>query len=120
MRVFLVDMENVPHLTSINKLAHDDKVVLFYTDNTPAMKMDTLSELLNTNATIVCKHVHTGTKNALDFQLSSYLGYLIQGHPGASFIIVSKDAGYDVVRKFWKDEKNIKIKRQDNLATKSK
>lgn len=120
MRVFLVDMENVPTLTSLKKLSHDDKVILFYTDNTPAMKMSTLQTMLDTNAMIRCKHVYTGTRNALDFQLSSYLGHLISLYPNASFIIISKDTGFDVVRKFWMDEKSIKIKRQDNIGTKNK
>lgn len=120
MRIFLVDMENVPNLTSLNKLNHDDMVILFYTDNTPAMKMDVLRVMLDTHALVQCKHVYVGTRNALDFQLSSYLGYLISVYPNASFIIVSKDTGYDVVRKFWSNEQGKKIKRQDNIGTKSK
>jgi hypothetical protein len=120
MRIFLVDMENVPHLTSLSKLAHDDFVILFYTENTPAMKMDTLRNMLDTNALIRCKKVHVGTRNALDFQLSSYMGYLISVYPNASFIIISQDTGYDVVRKFWAEEKGLKIKRQDNIGTKNK
>lgn len=120
MRIFLVDMENVPHLTSLKKLSDNDMVLLFYTDNTPAMKMETLHRMMETNALVRCKKVYVGTRNALDFQLSSYLGYLINTYPDAEFIIISKDTGYDVVRKFWLSEKKIKIKRQDNIGTSNK
>lgn len=120
MRIFLVDMENVPQLTSLKKLNDSDIVYLFYTDNTPALKMSTLHIMMDTNALVRCKKVHVGTRNALDFQLSSYLGYLINTYPDAEFIIISKDTGYDVVRKFWATEKKLKIKRQDNIGTANK
>jgi hypothetical protein len=118
MKIYLLDMENIPNPTGINKLTHEDMAILFYADNTPAMKMDLLKTMMDTEARIICKHVHTGTRNALDFQLSSYLGYLIQQYPDATYIIISKDTGYDVVRKFWAQEKNIKIKRQGSFNPK--
>ena len=47
--------------------------------------------------------VKVGTKNALDFQLTSYLGYLI-GQYGieTNYYIVSKDKGFEAVCDFWK------------------
>ncbi|QNP57922.1 nucleotide pyrophosphohydrolase [Paenacidovorax monticola] len=34
-------------------------------------------------------------RNALDFQLSYYLGYITARQPGAAFVVVSNDQGYD-------------------------
>jgi hypothetical protein len=117
MRIFLVDMENVPKLTNINKLATDDKLILFYSDNTPPMPMDTIKAIQATNVSWEVKKIHLGAKNALDFQLSSYLGYLIHIHNNAKFIIVSKDKGFEVVKKFWATEAKVNIKLQSNIAT---
>ena len=117
MRIFLVDMENVPKLTNINKLLPDDKLILFFSDNTPPMPMDTIKNIQATNVQWEVKKVNLGVKNALDFQVSSYLGYLIHIHNNAKFIIISKDKGFEVVKKFWASEAKINIKLQANIAT---
>ena len=48
--------------------------------------------------------------NALDFQLSSYFGYLIGTNVDNSFIIYSNDTGFDPVIDFW-TVKGINVKR---------
>lgn len=120
MRVFLVDMENVPKLTNVNKLATDDKLILFYSDNTPPMPMDTIKAIIDTGVNFELKKIHLGVKNALDFQLSSYLGYLLHTYANAKFIIISKDKGFDVVKKFWSSEKKKNIVIQSNISTQQK
>ena len=120
MRIFLVDMENVHKLTNINKLTQNDKLILFYSDNTPPMPMDTLKAIVSTNASFDLKKVHLGVKSALDFQLSSYLGYLLATYPDAKFVIVSKDKGFEVVRQFWATEKKHNIKLQSNISIQEK
>lgn len=120
MRIFLVDMENVPKLTNINKLATDDKLILFYSDNTPPMPMDTLKAIIDTGVSFEVKKVHLGVKNALDFQLSTYLGYLMHTYNNAKLIIVSKDKGFEVVKKFWTTEKKKNIVLQNNLSAQQK
>ena len=116
MRIFLVDMENVHKLTNINKLTANDKLILFYSDNTPPMPMDTIRAIVNTNVSLDLKRVHLGVKSALDFQLSSYLGYLLATYPDAKFIIVSKDKGFEVVRNFWMNENKTNVKLQQNIV----
>ena len=120
MRIFLVDMENVHKLTNINKLTANDKLILFYSDNTPPMPMDAIKAIVDTNVSFELKRVHLGVKSALDFQLSSYLGYLIATYPEAKFIIISKDKGFDVVKKFWQTEKKPIIKLQSNIGVQEK
>ncbi len=46
-------------------------------------------------------HCDNGTDNALDFQLSTYLGSLTVKNPDDNLIIVTRDTGFDVVVKFW-------------------
>ena len=116
MRIFLVDMENVHKLTNINKLTANDKLILFYSENTPPMPMDTIKTIVNTNVSFDLKRVHLGVKSALDFQLSSYFGYLLATYPDAKFIIISKDKGFEVVRNFWMNENKTNIKLQQNIV----
>lgn len=115
MRIFLVDMENVHKLTNVNKLTANDKLILFYSDNTPPMPMDSIKAIVDTNVSFELKRVHLGVKSALDFQLSSYLGYLLATYTDAKFIIISKDKGFEVVRKFWINENKTNIKLQQNI-----
>ena len=49
-------------------------------------------------------------RNGLDFQLSSYLGYLLRSSTKTQYIILSKDTGYDPLIQFWK-EKGVDIAR---------
>lgn len=49
-------------------------------------------------------------KNALDFQLVSYLGFFIFSDPNSEYIIVSDDTGYDPVVKMW-NNKGVKVRR---------
>ena len=46
-------------------------------------------------------------KNALDFQLSTELGYQISRVPDKRFAIVSNDAGYDSIISYWKGRGRI-------------
>ena len=71
------------------------------------------------------KRVNAGTKNALDFQLSSFLGYLISEEKEKSkYHIVTNDNGYEAVAKFWSAENYavdcIKINTQKKSAAPSK
>ena len=50
-------------------------------------------------------------KNGLDFQLSSYLGYLLRSSAKARYVILSKDMGYDPLIQFWK-ERGAEITRE--------
>lgn len=47
--------------------------------------------------------VKTGKPNALDFQLVTYLGYLIAMAPKNHYYIVSQDKGFKSAVGFWKD-----------------
>ena len=104
--VYLVDFENVtsPGISGIQRLTKEDKVYIFYTVNASNMSFTAHMNLLSSPAEIIYYNVASGGKNALDFQLASFLGYLISKGEEKDFCIISNDKGYEYVRTFW--EKN--------------
>lgn len=114
---YMVDSENVgtkwiPYLKE--NIKKSDRVFLFYTDKSPSIPCNEIEELaafINQIQTIYC---HNKTANALDFQLCSYLGYLIRVGSKSSYCILTNDKGFDAAVSFWKD-KGIKIYRSEPL-----
>lgn len=103
MRVFLIDFENVHNdgLAGIDMLTDDDEVVIFYSANADSISFELLHKFMFSKAKLNYYKVRRGGKNALDFQLSSYLGYRLKIEPDAEFYIISKDNGFDFVIDFW-------------------
>ena len=104
MSVYLVDFENVTSegLSGVDKLGEGDKVVLFYSTKANKISMSIHVEMSRSLASFEYKEVAVGGKNALDYQLSTYLGYLIGQKEDTNFYIVSRDRGYEYLRDFWK------------------
>ena len=97
-RYFLVDTENVhmKGLKGLEALTEDDTVIVFltnecYTDATKISKIERYHK-----CTIKQQWVKNGRKNALDFQLTSYLGILFHEHKDekVEYYIISEDKGY--------------------------
>lgn len=103
MAVYLVDFENVTSagISGIQRLTKEDKVYIFYTVNASNMSFAAHMNLLSSPAEVIYYNVASGGKNALDFQLASFLGYLISQGEDKDFYIISNDRGYDHVKSFW-------------------
>ncbi len=116
MAIFLIDYENVSSagLDGLETRAEQDRVCIFYTENADRLTFDAHRRLMESGAQVSYHKVESGSKNALDFQLSSYLGYLIHGAPEESYYIISKDSGFDSVLRFWTKE-SIRVERMPNL-----
>mgnify|MGYP000088993875 CR=1 FL=1 len=97
-KIFLVDTENVNFNSIINSrnLNEDDMIVLFLTIFTQKEFQKIKLDALNTKAKIIKIYADTGTKNSLDFQLVSFLGFLLGEHKKEvnNYYIVSRDKGY--------------------------
>lgn len=110
---FLVDSENVNDnwLMLFDLAAPTDDIIVFYTSRSPHMSYASVIRLLKEQRKIAFEECFEGN-NGLDFQLVSYLGYLISENKGkdAEFIIMSNDTGFDACIKYWKT-KNISVKR---------
>lgn len=121
IRHFLVDSENVNDnwLMLFDMADEDDEIIVFYTKKSPHMSYMSVIRLMENNKiNIRFEKSYEGT-NALDFQLVSYMGYLM-GCAGSfsenkcdaasaescadEYIIMSNDTGYDPAVRFWKDK----------------
>ena len=108
MAYYLIDFENVKSrgMEGVELLTEEDTVCIFYSDNADSMTFDLHRKLNETKANVIYHKVAVGTKNALDFQLATYLGYLIceqqrEGiHP--NYFIVTKDNGFTSLMVYWK------------------
>ena len=119
MTYYLIDYENTGEygLNGLSELDSKDQVVIFYSENADKMSFDLHRKLQECHAVVEFRKITTGKKNALDFQLAAYLGYLMAKEENGRFCIVSKDLGYEVLLEFWKD-KNIKL--IDTISTETK
>ena len=120
MKYYFVDFENVhtDGLAGIDKLDNGTVVYILYAENCKNISLEILEKAEASGIRISAYKAHTGSKNALDFQLASLLGYVIgKTDPvgGTEYVIVSKDTGYDVVIDFWK-QKGITIGRCNGLG----
>lgn len=103
-KYYLVDYENVHKtgLCGIDKLEKNDSVIIFYSPNADKLPFSLHNQIIETKAEITYFEVDTVGKNALDFQLSSYIGYIVGKHPKCMCYIISKDNGYKNVCNFWR------------------
>lgn len=109
MNYYLVDYENVTThgLDGITMLSPEDVVCIFYSENADRITFGLHRRLNEAAAKIIYQEVEVGTKNALDFQLASYLGYIIHENKDkeVSYFIVSKDQGFSSLVHYWKKQK---------------
>ncbi len=103
MAVYLVDFENVHSagLMGVEKLSEKDSVYIFYSNNSNSMSFEAHAMLKATAAKVVPLHVSSGNKNALDFQLASFTGYLAGTSEDRDVTIISVDTGYTFIQHFW-------------------
>ena len=107
---YFVDFENVHEagLKGIENLSRDDTIYIFYSTVCCKLPMEILNE---NSATVKTLSVNTG-KQALDIQLSSYLGYCLNAEKtgknkqSVNFYIVSNDTDFDKIISFWSTQGN--------------
>ena len=122
MSTYLVDFENVGvgGMDGVEKLSDRDRVVIFYGKQAAAVPFERHIEIASSRAEVRYIKVDKTGKNFLDFQLSSYCGYLIGSTSEKEFIIVSRDNGFGSMEDFWHGEemsgKKISMKRRPAIA----
>ena len=119
MTYYFIDYENV-HADGFRgaaNLKNGDIICVLYTDQSRNVTFDVIEEINRHGAVIESHRAGTGSKNALDFQLSSLLGYTIGTHPGEEYhyVIVSEDTGYNPVVEFWRG-RGVDISRFSDLS----
>jgi len=85
----------------VDALSENDEVVIFYSVNADTVSFELLHKLMFCKAKLNYYKIRRGGRNALDFQLSTYLGFLVSSRADTEFYIISKDNGFDFVIDFW-------------------
>lgn len=95
MQFVLIDFENVQpaNLDGLKKGLHHIRV--FVGESQSKIALDTAKSLQSFGSDADYIQIAGSGSNALDFHLAFYLGRLSLLHPQASFVIVSKDTGFD-------------------------
>lgn len=104
MAIYLIDYENVyiEGLTGLERLKKTDEVVIFYTQNRCGLTFELHRRLISCRASLRLMEVtalstrKNTVKNALDLQLSMYIGYLVGSRPKEPLYIISKDTDFDL------------------------
>lgn len=116
MAYFLVDcgykkgMKGISHLN----LTENDKVALFYRENTSRISIDLHKELEGIQAKKLYVKSETEKQDTV-LLLSSYLGNCIQGNEKGKYYIISKDGIYDSVCRYW-ERQNVYVKRIKSIS----
>lgn len=121
MTYYFIDYENVngAGISDTSIMQQGDRVEIFYSDTCKNVSLEIIEQLSQKGIGIGAYGVAIGAKNALDFQLSTYLGYSVAMDRNARFVIVSKDTGFDKVVDFWKS-REVSISRVDTTTVRQK
>ena len=123
MNYFLIDYENV-HVAGfegVTKLTDNDCVVIFYSENADTMTFDLHIKINESKANFQLQKVAVKEKNALDFQLCTYLGFLSRDKLTDDatdknfYYVVSNDKGYSVLPEYLK-KFGIDVRLVSNVA----
>ena len=108
--IYLIDFENVHSdgLKGIEQLGKKDKCYIFYREHAGVLTFNMHKRITESKADIFYVEAQVGMKNALDFQLVSYLGYMIREAPEEDYCIISNDKAFELVGRFWQD-KNVNV-----------
>ena len=103
MKIYLIDFENVKSkgLEGIDKLEETDSVIIFFSENSDTLSFEMHQKVLSSKADIEYFKVSVGGKNALDFQLSTLLGYMVAKEIYTHIFVISNDRGFDFLHAFW-------------------
>lgn len=119
MRLFLIDYENVNSagLHGIGQVTPEDRIILFYSHAANTLSFEIMDEMVD--AGILPERVcleQTG-KNALDFQLVTFLGYLIAKEKADEYYIISKDSGYQSAISFCQSYLGVKVQLRPSIKS---
>ena len=104
-------------MSGCQDLGNTDHIVIFYTQNAKNIDMSDISN--HGSADLVMEEVPAGKQSA-DMHIGSYLGYLAgKNGKNCNVVIVSKDADFDNVIKFWKKKTGIEASRTKQIKKKS-
>lgn len=110
-KTYFIDSENVGDswVSLLSVISDEDELLVFYTKKSPHMNYRNIVLLMESSKKIQFIECLEGN-NALDFQLSTELGFRLSNIKDDAFVIVSNDNGYNAVVKYW-SSRNINVSR---------
>ncbi|MDE6036617.1 MAG: hypothetical protein K2G36_12005 [Ruminococcus sp.] len=113
---FFIDYESVHQngMNGIEKLTENDKVIIFYTPANETLSFALYKKMISSDAVIELYRVQNGGKNAVNFQVCTFIGYILGNIPEAECHIISNDTSYEYVLNFWK-ERNTEISMSSDI-----
>ncbi len=101
----LIDLENVqPKNLQILK-GHNFKIMVFVGGNQKSIPFDLATSLQSFGYDAEYIKIEGNGKNALDFHIAFYIGYIVQHNPNCYFHIISNDSGFDPLLSHLKSKK---------------
>lgn len=88
-------------MSGIERLTSNDAILIFYTDKANTMTFALHESINHSPARVEYFKVANGARNSLDFQLVSYLGYIIAKNEGEKYVIITNDEGFATTANFW-------------------
>jgi hypothetical protein len=110
----LVDFENVRDL-ALSRLSAEWCVRIFVGRSQNSIPFTLTEEAQKLGERLQWIKIQGDGHNNLDFHLACYLGTLSAGHPSASFVILSRDHGFDALIAHLV-QRNIACRRIDSFA----
>lgn len=114
-RLFVVDTENTNNYSFINKFKvnENDDIVLFFSNNSKSITIQTFDEILKCGAKILTQNVNVGGKNALDFQLVAFITEKTIRGNFSEIHVISNDTGFnyaiDYINNCYEGNVNLEI-----------
>lgn len=122
-RLFVVDTENTNNYSFINnfKVNENDNIVLFFSNNSKSITIQTFDEILKCGAKILTQNVNVGGKNALDFQLVAFITEKTIRGNFSEIHVISNDTGFnyaiDYINNCYEGNVNLEIIQNINKNT---
>ncbi len=122
-RLFVVDTENTNNYSFINnfKVNENDNIVLFFSNNSKSITIQTFDEILKCGAKILTQNVNVGGKNALDFQLVAFITEKTIRGNFSEIHVISNDTGFnyaiDYINSYYEGNVNLEIIQNINKNT---
>lgn len=119
--VYLVDTENVSAdgFVGIEALPKTAKIYYFYSQKSYRPTYPIIEKLRNVKCKIEFVDSAKSGTNALDFQMVTFLGYLIgqsKKFYKYKYILITNDTGFDAVVDFW-TKRGINVHREDTVGS---
>ncbi|MFQ8893018.1 MAG: PIN domain-containing protein [Clostridium sp.] len=122
-RLFVIDTENTNNYSFINnfKVNENDNIVLFFSNNSKSITIQTFDEILKCGAKILTQNVNVGGKNALDFQLVAFITEKTIRGNFSEIHVISNDTGFnyaiDYINSCYEGNINLEIIQNINKNT---